>query len=714
MSNSRWALLTVIFTLIAAFFIFDLQQYLTLETLKIQQQDIESFRSSHAGLAVFYYALIYIAVTGLSLPGATILTLAGGAIFGLFWGTLIVSFASSIGATLAFLAARFLFRDAVKSRFDDRLAVINKGMDQDGAWYLFSLRLVPLFPFFVINLVMGLTGLKTKTFYWVSQLGMLAGTLVYVNAGTQLGELESLSGILSPGLIGSFVLLGVFPLLAHKVVDAIKANKIYAPWTKPLHFDHNLVVIGAGSGGLVTAYIAAAVKAKVALVERHKMGGDCLNTGCVPSKALIRSAKLFAKMRQFAEFGIKNAHAELDFAAVMGRVQAVIKTIEPHDAVQRYTDLGVEVIEGEAKIISPWEVEVKTADQSRIITTRAIVIAAGSRPFIPPIPGIEDIGYLSSDTIWQLRELPKRLLVLGGGAIGCELAQCFARFGSQVTQVEMLPRLLIREDADVAEAVMASFRLEGIEVLVSHTAKQFIIENGEKILIAEHEGKELRIAFDQVLLAIGRVANTQGYGLEQLGVEISASHAIDVNEFQQTNYPNIFACGDVSGPFQFTHVAAHQAWYAAVNALFASVIKFRTDYSAIPWATFTDPEIARVGLNEQEAKAKGIAYEVTCYSMAELDRAIADGVGDGFVKVLTVPGKDRILGVTIVGEQAGELIAEFVLAMKHRIGLAKLLATVHIYPTLSEANKYAAGIWRRNHAPKGLLWCSGWFHEWRR
>ncbi len=711
---SRWALLATIAALIAAFFIFDLQQYLTLETLKAQQAAIDIYRSNHPLLAVAIYALIYIAVTALSLPGATILTLAGGAVFGLFWGVLIVSFASTIGATLAFLSARFLFRNAVESRFGDRLTVINKGMDRDGALYLFTLRLVPVFPFFVINLVMGLTSLKTQTFYWVSQIGMLAGTVVYVNAGTQLGKLESLSGILSPGLIGSFALLGIFPLLANKVVEAIKANKVYAQWSKPPRFDSNIVVIGAGSGGLVTAYIAAAVKAKVTLIEKHKMGGDCLNTGCVPSKALIRSAKLLVQMRRCADFGIKKVDTKVEFAKVMKRVQSVIKTVEPHDSVQRYTDLGVEVVEGDARIISPWEVQVKTDGESRIITTRTIVIAAGARPFVPPISGIEDIDYLTSDTVWDLRELPKRLVVLGGGPIGCELAQSFARLGSEVTQVEMLSRLLIREDAEASEAVMAKFRLEGVNVLVGHTAKGFIVENGEKILLAEYDGKEQRIPFDQLLVAIGRVANIQGYGLEQLGVETSANRTIEINEFQQTNYPNIFACGDVSGPFQFTHVAAHQAWYAAVNALFGSVIKFRTDYSTIPWATFTDPEVARVGLNEQDALAKGIAYEVSTYPIDDLDRAIADGVAHGFVKVLTAPGKDRILGVTIVGEQAGELIAEFVLAMKYNIGLNKLLGTIHIYPTLSEANKYAAGVWKRNHAPKGLLRCVAKYHDWRR
>lgn len=714
MGFSRWALLTVIAALIAVFFIFDLQDYLTLERLKAQQEAIQIYRSNHPGLAAAIYMLIYIAVAGLSLPGATLLTLAGGAVFGLLWGTLIVSFASTIGATLAFLSARFLFRDQVKARFGDRLNVINKGVDKDGALYLFTLRLVPIFPFFVINLVMGLTNLNTKTFYWVSQIGMLAGTVVYVNAGTQLGKLESLSGILSPGLIGSFALLGIFPLLASKAAEAIKANKVYAPWIKPKRFDSNIVVIGAGSGGLVAAYIGAAVKAKVTLVEKHKMGGECLNTGCVPSKALIRTARLLALMRRSVDFGIKKTDAELDFADVMNRVRTVIKTVEPHDSVQRYTDLGVEVVEGEAKIISPWEVQVKTTDDSRIITTRSIIVAAGSSPLVPPIPGIENIAYLTSDTVWELRELPRRLVILGGGPIGCELAQSFARLGSQVTQVEMASRLLAKEDTDVSDAVMMKFRMEGIEVLTGHAAKEFIVENGEKILLVEHQNKELRIPFDQILLAIGRVANIKGYGLEQLGVEVSPSRTIEINEFQQTSYPNIFACGDVSGPFQFTHTAAHQAWYAAVNALFGSFIKFRTDYSAIPWTTFTDPEVGRVGLNEQDAKAKGIAYEVTCYYIDDLDRAIADGVAHGFVKVLTVPGLDKILGVTIVGEQAGELIAEFVLAMKHKIGLNKILSTIHIYPTLSEANKYAAGVWKRNHVPKGLLWCVARYHQWRR
>lgn len=714
MKQSRTVLLLVIAGLIALFFSFDLQHYLTLDSLKSQQAAIADYRQNHPLPAIALYAALYIAVTALSLPGAAILTLAGGAVFGVLWGTLIVSFASSIGATLAFLAARFLFRDWVKSRFSARLQAIDDGIHREGAFYLFTLRLVPLFPFFMINLAMGLTPIKTRTFYWVSQIGMLAGTVVYVNAGTQLAKLDSLAGILSPALLGSFALLGVFPLGAKKMLEFIQKRKVYACWTKPARFDNNLVVIGAGAGGLVSAYIAAAVKAKVTLIEKHKMGGDCLNTGCVPSKALIRSAKLLSHIKRAKEFGITKAEAEFDFATVMERVQQVIKAVEPHDSIERYTELGVEVIQGTAKIVSPWEVEVTTADGSKTITSRSIIIAAGARPFVPPIPGIEQISYLTSDTVWNLREKPNRLLVLGGGPIGCELTQTFNRLGSQVTQVEMAPRIMVREDPEVSDIVQARFQAEGVDVRVNHTANEFVVENGENILLAEFQGQTVRIAFDQVLIAIGRAANVQGYGVDELGITLSPRNTIDANAFQQTNYPNIFAVGDVAGPYQFTHTAAHQAWYAAVNALFGQFKKFRTDYSVIPWSTFTDPEVARVGLNEQDAQAQGVAYEVSTYGIDDLDRAIADGEAHGFVKVLTQPGKDKILGVTIVGEHAGDLIAEFVLAMKHGIGLNKILGTIHIYPTLAEANKYAAGIWKRNHAPKALLEWVGRYHAWRR
>ncbi|PKO86682.1 MAG: pyridine nucleotide-disulfide oxidoreductase [Betaproteobacteria bacterium HGW-Betaproteobacteria-12] len=713
MNNKKLALLALIGLVAGLYVHFDLGQYLSLQALKEQQAAIEAFRTNNPLLSVASYFLVYVLVTALSFPGAALLTLAGGAIFGLLWGTLIVSFASTIGATLAFLISRFLLRDWVAGRFGQRLAAIDEGVRKEGGFYLFTLRLVPVFPFFLVNLLLGLTAMKTRVFFWVSQLGMLAGTVVYVNAGTQLAKLDSLAGILSPALLGSFVLLGIFPLIARRIVDLVRANKVFSPWQKPARFDRNLVVIGGGSAGLVTAYIAAAVKAKVTLVEKHKLGGDCLNTGCVPSKALIRSAKFLSHVSRAQEFGIASASARFEFAEVMQRVQAVIKTVEPHDSAERYTELGVDVVHGRAKIVSPWEVDITLEDGSvQRLRTRSIVIATGARPFVPPIPGIAEVGYLTSDTVWELRELPQRLLVLGGGPIGAELTQAFARLGAQVTQVEQAPRLMVREDPEVSELVMARFRREGIDVRVDHRAKQFVIEHGEKILIAEHAGADVRIPFDGLLVAVGRAASLKGFGLEELG--IPTGRTVDTNEFLQTRYPNIYAAGDVAGPFQFTHTAAHQAWYAAVNALFDPLKKFKADYSVIPWATFVEPEVARVGLNEIEAKEKGIAYEVTTYGLDDLDRAIADSEAHGFLKVLTVPGKDRILGVTIVGEHAGDLIAEYVLAMKQGIGLNKILGTIHIYPTLAEANKYVAGNWKKAHAPQTLLAWVERFHAWRR
>jgi pyruvate/2-oxoglutarate dehydrogenase complex dihydrolipoamide dehydrogenase (E3) component len=543
---------------------------------------------------------------------------------------------------------------------------------------------------------------------------MLPATLVYVNAGTQLATLTSIKGLLSPALIGSFVLLGIFPLIAKRAVEAFKSRRQLSKWPKPSKFDRNLVVIGAGSAGLVASYIAAAVKAKVTLVEKHRMGGDCLNTGCVPSKALIKSARLVAQAKRAREFGLKSVQVEFDFADVMERVRRVIRTVEPHDSIERYTSLGVECIQGEARITSPWTVEARTDTGVRMLTTRAIVIAAGARPFVPPIPGLAEAGCLTSDTVWDLRALPARLVVLGGGPIGCELAQCFARFGSRVTQVEMLPRILIREDPEISDMVARQFREERVDIRTGHKALRVVREEGEKVLVCEHGGKEVRIPFDELLCAVGRVANTAGYGLEELGIGVSRARTVETDEYLQTLYHNIYACGDVAGPYQFTHTAAHQAWYAAVNALFGGIRKFRADYSVIPWATFTDPEVARVGLNETEAMEKNISYDVTNYAFEDLDRAIADGETKGAVKILTVPGRDRILGATIAGEHAADLIVEFITAMKHGIGLNKILGTIHIYPTLAEANKYAAGNWKRAHAPQELLRWAEKFHTWRR
>lgn len=710
MNKSRIALLVLIIAAITVFFTFDIGQYLDLSWFKAQQDRLQASVDANPVISAGVFFLVYVAVTALSLPGAAVMTLVTGALFGMLWGTLLVSFASSIGATLAFLVARYLLRDWVQNKYGQRLKAINRGVEKDGAFYLFTLRLVPAFPFFVINLVMGLTPIRTATFYIVSQLGMLAGTLVFVYAGTQLGSIEHTSDVLSPGLIAAFVLLGLFPLIARKVVERARSRKALKGYSRPRRFDRNLVVIGAGSAGLVTAYIAAAVRARVALVEKNQMGGDCLNYGCVPSKTMIRSARVASLMRRSDEFGVHADNIRVDFAQVMERIQNVIAEIAPHDSVERYRSLGVDTIEGEARITSPYTVEVN----GRELTTRSIVVATGARPLVPPIPGLDEVDYLTSDTVWDLRELPQRLLVLGGGNIGCELSQAFARFGSWVTQIEMAPRLLAREDPDVSAHLAERFAAEGIDVRTEHKAKSVQRRDGGHVLVCEYQGADVEFEFDRILVAVGRTPNTAGFGLEELGIEISPSRTLAVNEFLQTRFPNVFACGDVAGPYQFTHTAAHQAWYAAVNALLLGIRRFRTDYSAVPWVTFTDPEIAHVGRNETQAREAGIEFEVTRYDLGELDRAIAEGEAHGFVKVLTVPGKDRILGATIVGESAGELTGEFVTAMRHGLGLNKIMGTIHAYPTLIEANKYVAGGWKRAHAPeRALAWLER-FHAWRR
>jgi pyruvate/2-oxoglutarate dehydrogenase complex dihydrolipoamide dehydrogenase (E3) component/uncharacterized membrane protein YdjX (TVP38/TMEM64 family) len=713
---ARWlVLLLALLGLWLAYWYWDLGQWLTLEQLKASRDTLISLYADQPVKTALTFFGVYVLAAALSFPGASILTLAAGAMFGWAMGLLLVSFASSLGALLAFWVSRYLLRDLIEKRFGKLLQPVNEGLAKDGTFYLLTLRLVPLFPFWLINLLMGLTTLGARRFYIVSQIGMLVGTAVYVNAGTQLAAIDTAADVLSPGLIASLVLLGVFPLMAKVMVGALQRRKLYARWPRPARFDRNLVVIGAGAGGLVSAYIAAAVRAKVTLIEGHKMGGDCLNYGCVPSKALIRSAKAMKQLRNAHRLGIGKALGEVDFAGVMRRVHEVIGAIEPHDSVERYTLLGVEVLKGHARITSPWTVEVCQADGSvRTLTTRSIVIAAGASPFVPPIPGLKEADFLTSDTIWGLTELPKRLVVLGGGPIGCELAQSFACLGSRVTQVEMAPRLMLREDPEVSDLVAASLRVDGVNVLTSHQAIRVDACEGEKRLIVRHGDEELPIAFDQLLCAVGRRPRVTGYGLEELGIPLTPQKTIQTNAFLQTLYPNIYAVGDVAGPFQFTHTAAHQAWYAAVNALFGRFKRFKADYTVIPWATFTDPEVARVGLSETEAREQGVAYEVTRYGMDDLDRAIADGTAHGFVKVLTVPGKDKILGVTIVGEHAGDLLAEYVLAMKYGLGLNKILGTIHTYPTLSEANKYAAGQWKRAHAPHRLLGWLARFHAWER
>ncbi|TNH71408.1 pyridine nucleotide-disulfide oxidoreductase [Aeromonas hydrophila] len=715
MNGSRLLLVLVMGCLIGAFFAFDLGHYLSLPQLQARQAELAALVDRHFVSAALLFVAVYVVSTALSLPGASLLTLAGSAVFGVAWGLLLVSFASSIGATLAFLSARFLLRDWVERRFGDKLASLQAGMKKEGALYLLSLRLIPIFPFFLVNLLMGLTPIRVSTYYWVSQLGMLPGTFVYVLAGSELANLTSTGNILSPGLMVALTLLGLMPMLLKGLQRRLALHRLHAPYRKPTRYDYNLLVIGAGAGGLVTSYIAAAVKAKVALIEKHKMGGDCLNSGCVPSKALIRSARFAAEQRRASELGFGPSQASADFAAVMERVARVIKEVEPHDSVARYEGLGVECIQGEAKLVSPWEVEVN----GQRLTSRHIVLATGARPLVPTLPGLEQVPWLTSDTLWQLRTAPRQLLVLGGGPIGCELAQSFALLGVPVTLVELSDQLLPREEREVAELLAEQLARDGVRVLTGWRAERadylpaaagdlpirLQLRRGDDTLVVEG---------DQLLLALGRVANVSGFGLEALGVELTPRGTVAVDGFLATNYPSILAVGDVAGPYQLTHAAAHQGWYAAVNALFSPFKRFRADYRVMPAAIYTTPEIARVGLNQKEARAQGIPFELTRFELAELDRAIADGERQGFIEVLTVPGKDQILGATIVGTHAGERIAEFVLAMRHRLGLGKILATIHAYPTLMEGNKYLAGEWRRARQPATLLALLTRYHRWRR
>lgn len=710
MDRRRLIVIVVIVAAIVAFFLADLDQYLSFDYLESQRNDLRHFVAGRPLTAAGVFFLIYVMVTALSLPGAVIMTLAGGAIFGLLWGTVLVSMASTIGATLAMLVARLLLRDTVQRRFAGRLGPINRGMQRDGAFYLFSLRLVPLFPFFMINLVMGLMPIRTLTFFAASLVGMLPGTLVYVFAGTQLAEVSGPGDVLSPDLILAFVLLATFPWIARAIANAIARRRMLAGYRKPEHFDDNLIVIGAGSAGLIAALIAATVKAKVTLVERNRMGGDCLNTGCVPSKTLIASARVAHSVATAERFGLRDARARVDFPAVMERVAETIRSIEPNDSVERFEGLGVRCVQGEARLIDPWTVAV--GGERR--TARRIVIATGSEPLLPPIPGLAEMDPLTSDSVWDLREMPDRLLVMGGGPIGCELAQSFARLGAKVTLVDMAPRLLPREDADVAELVADALRDEGVDVRPGHEALRFRRQPNGAVLVAGTDEGEVEVAFDRVLVAVGRRPVTEGLGLEELGIRKTPAGTLEVDDALLTSMPTVYACGDVVGPFQFTHMASHQAWYAAVNALFGPLRRYKVNYRVVPWTTYSDPEVARVGLNEDEARRQGVQVEVTRFEFAHNDRAITESARRGFIKVLTPPGRDRILGVTIVGPHAGELLAEYVLAMTHGIGLKRIMGTIHVYPTFAEINKSVASAWRKAHAPDKLLEWVGRFHAWRR
>jgi pyruvate/2-oxoglutarate dehydrogenase complex dihydrolipoamide dehydrogenase (E3) component/uncharacterized membrane protein YdjX (TVP38/TMEM64 family) len=704
-----WVLISGVF---AAYIWFDVATFLNLEYVKIRYQDLELFEAENPFLSASLFFFLYVSVAALSIPGVLLMTLLSGAVFGFFKGFFLTSFASATGATIAFFISRFLLQDWVRSRFSFHFTSFMKSAEKDIDFYLFSLRMIPFFPFFLVNLLMGLTKISWKRFFLISQFGMATSSAVYVNAGAGLAQVASLSDLLSLKLLLSFTLLGIFPLFSRWVVARYKNNRAYRGYSEPGSYDADLIVIGGGAGGLVTSIIAADAQAKVVLIEQDKQGGECLYTGCVPSKSIIRSSKIMSYLRRASEFGIVEVQGRIDFSSVMQRANEIIKKIEPHDSVERYQSLGVNCLKGTAIIKTPFLVQVG----NRKITTRTIVVASGSRPRIPVIEGSSEIVYLTSETIWSIDQLPGCFLIIGGGAMGCEFAQAFQNFGSNVIQIESAERLLPKEDEEVSLVIQKRFIEIGIDVLVGHRLLKFKKDGNQKTAVVQRlsDGIILNIAFDQVLYATGRIPNVENFGLEELGVEISPRGGIKVNARLQTNFRNIFAVGDVVGPLQHTNMASHQGFYAALNSVIGGPLQLAADHRVVPYATFTDPEIARVGLCELDAKMAGIAFDVSRYDLTKNDRLLTDGEALGFVNVITAANSDEILGVTIVGHHASEQIAEFVFAMTHRMGLKSLSKVNHIYPTVSESNRLLASSWRRQHIHKNIRTILAYFLKIRR
>ena len=700
--------LLIIALIIIGVIVFDVQSLFTLSEFKQKQDQFQGIVASHPFRSAAIFFVSYVIFAGLSLPGVIIFTLAAGALFGLLQGTILVSFASTIGAFLAFLVARFFLHDSVQEKFSDRLTTLNRKIKTEGAFYLLFLRLVPVFPFFLINIVIALTPIKAFTYYWVSQLGMLPATILYVNAGVQVAKISSPKDVVSFPILMALVLLGIFPFVAKWFANFLKARRVYSKFSKPSKYDYNTIVLGAGSAGLVAAYTTSTLQGKPLLIERGKMGGDCLNTGCVPSKSIIRSAKFIADLQRSKSFGMNKTSYEFEYENIIERVHSKIATIAPKDSVERYSDLGVDCEQGDATVVSPWEVSIN----NKQVTAKNIIIATGATPLIPDLPGLDQVPYFTTDTIWSLNELPQHLLIIGAGPIGCELGQAFARLGTRVTIVHRRNTILPNEDEEAARLVEQALTLNHVTLCTNfETEKITKNDDNEFVMQGTHENTPVQIAFSHLLLATGRCPNLNG--LQNLNLETDENGRLVVNETLQTRFPNIYACGDVTSPMQYTHVASHQAWYAAFNALFRPLKAFRCNLDNIPRAIFTDPEIASVGITEKQAIAHNLPYQITTFSMDDIDRAITDNATDGFIKVITAGNSDKILGVCIVGEHASELVAEFVLAKTHNLGLNKILQTVHIYPTRSEINRMAAGKWRREQISARTIQLLNKFQRWR-
>ncbi len=684
-------LIVLIIVCVIAYYRLDGNQYLNLENIKLHHQELLSaYQQNPFSFSLFYF-FVYVVLVALSFPGATVLSLAGGYIFGFIKGLLIINWASTIGASVAFLMARFFFKDFLQRKFHHTFLKINQGMDREGNQYLLTLRLIPIFPFFLINILMGLTNISFWRFFIVSLIGMLPGTAVYVWAGTTLQNVNSVSDIFTSKMITIFFLVGLIPIIQSKFLIYLKQRKNYLKFSKPKKFDYNLIVIGGGAAGLVNAYIAANLKAKVLLVEESNMGGECLNYGCVPSKALISLSNT-------------KKYSKTNFAELKNEISNIIQSIAPHDSIDRYSNMGVDCEKGKANLISPFEIQIN----GKTFSGKKIVIATGAKPFYPTIDGLDKNKVFDYESVWKLEKLPDHLVIIGGGAIGCELALAFSKLGSKVSIIEQ-NAVLASEDRDMVNHVLTGLRTSTINIF--ENCKIISVNHDENKIIFENENKITEIHFEHLLLACGKVGNTEAIS-SNLNFDLDSRNYIVVNEYLETvKYRNIYACGDVNGLKQLTNAASHQAWYTSINALFGTWKKFRIEHDFIPHAVFIEPELARVGLNELDAKRKSIEYDLYLFDASDLDRNLIERNKLGKIKVLTIKNTDQILGVTIVGEAASEILAEFVLAMKYHLGLNKVLATSHIYPSFSEQNKYVAGVWKKNSVPKYIYKILKKYHQ---
>ncbi len=693
-------------------------------------------------------AAAYAVLTVAMIPGSA-LTIGSGLIFGFWKGFAVVTVGANLGALGAFLLARTLFRERAEAlaRGQKTFRAVDSAIAREGFRIVLLLRLSPVFPFTVLNVLLGVTGISAASYVLANLIGMLPGTLMFVYLGT-LGEAAAGTQSLGQtvlrivGLAATVVVTVVITRIARRALKAASldggANPGVAPEAAPVgagaktipgdaydqallasvkptaHVNpipqdrYNLVVIGAGTAGLVTAAGGAGLGAKVALIEKHMFGGDCLNVGCVPSKGIIRAGRAAAAVREAGAFGIRLAgEPRIDFAATMERMRRLRAGIAPHDSVKRFSELGIDVYLGEGRFTGPDEIEVG----GNKLRFQAAVIATGARATFPRIPGIEEVEPLTNENVFTLTELPRSLILLGAGAIGCEMAQTFRRLGSEVTIVIRGNRIMTREDPDAALIVQRKFEQEGIRVLTGSAIKRAEKRGGKKVIVIERDGSEESVEADQILIGMGRAPNVEGLGLSAAGIAYG-TEGVTVDANMRTTNPRVFAAGDICSRLKFTHAADAQARIVLRNALFFG--RARATDLVIPWCTYTDPEIAHVGCYEKEARDRGLAVTTFTVPLEDVDRAILDGETEGFGRIHLKSGTDRILGATVVASHAGDMIGELTMAIQNGLGAGKLASVIHPYPTQGEVVRKLGDAYMRTKLTPGVKRIMARILRWRR